>query len=237
MSDNTAKQQDSNLHSRLVGAIKKRIIQWEYPPGFRLLEQDICEKYGVSRSPAREALRTLEADGFLDKTPRRGYLIKQPDPSKAREMYEVRLALELFVVEHLTSKGVPDEKIQALREQWGPTEICASKNNEEFAELDRQFHETLAAILGNETLTDHLASIDERLHVFRTIEFVREETRRTTCAQHLDILAAVASGDVDAAKKAVSKNIETALQNVEEVIKEALVRSYIQTGQGDTWRR
>ena len=237
MSDKTPKSADSNLHSRLVGALKTRIIQWDYPPGFRLLEQDICEEYAVSRSPAREALRTLEADGFLEKTPRRGYLIKQPDPSKAREMYEVRLALELFVVEQLTTRGVAHERITDLKELWGPTETCVAKSNEEFAELDRKFHESFAVLLGNETLTEHLASIDERLHVFRIIEFMGEETRRITCAQHLDIIAAVAKGDVEAARKAVSRNIETALQHVEEVIKEALIRSYTQTGQGDTWRR
>ena len=226
-----------NLHSRLVAAIRNRIIQWDYPPGYRLLEQDVCEEHSVSRSPAREALRTLEADGYLEKTPRKGYLIKQPDPSKAREMYEVRLALELFVIEHLVTRGAADKRIDMLRSRWNDTENCAGLSNEDFAELDRQFHETFAAVLGNKTLVENLKAIDERLHVFRIIEFVSRETREMTCKQHGDILEAVSSRDVDSARRAVRKNIETAIHNVEEVIKEALLRSYIQTGEEGTWRR
>ncbi|MBT3275240.1 MAG: GntR family transcriptional regulator [Spirochaetales bacterium] len=234
---NRADKEQGNLHSRLVAAMKKRILQWEYPPGYRLLEQDVCDEYEVSRSPAREALRTLEADGYLEKMPRKGYLIKQPDPNMAREMYDVRLALELFVIESLAERGSDDPRIAALREQWGAASSCASKNNEEFAELDRKFHETFALVLGNKQLLEQLAAIDERIHVFRTIEFMNEETRKTTCSQHMQILSAVEQGNVAASRRAVMQNIETALQHVEEVIKEALVRSYIRTGGEDTWRR
>jgi DNA-binding GntR family transcriptional regulator len=167
--------------------------------------------------------------------PRKGYRIRQPDPGRAREIYEVRLALELFVIEHVTSRRVPDPRLDALSQQWVDSNQCAERDGEEFADLDRQFHETFAAILGNATLAEQLQSIDERLQVFRIIEFQNEATRRQTCRQHMDILAAVGSGDVEAARDAVRTNIETAIQNVQEVIKEALARSYMKTGQGETW--
>ena len=217
-----------NLHGRLVRAIKTRVLQWEYPPGYRLMENEVCKEYEVSRSPAREALRTLEADGFLEKTPQRGYVVRQPDPRKVREMYEVRLALELFVGEKLAGGAVSteDSRFGELQSFWKDSPNCADRETEEFAERDRNFHEILASMLGNTSLIRHLAMIDDRIQVFRTIEFADRQTREMTCNQHMDILEAILKGDVTATKRAIKINIDTALQNVEEVIKEALVRSH-----------
>jgi DNA-binding GntR family transcriptional regulator len=233
MNEPTPDYKEENLHARLVSAIKTRIIQWDYPPGYRLLEQDVCREYEVSRSPAREALRTLEADGFLEKMPRKGYLIRQPSPRQARDMYEVRLALELFVIEHLAERGIDETRFAELAAPWRANGDHGQYSDEEFAELDRSFHESFATILGNEALIGHLGAIDERLHVFRIIEFANEETRQITCRQHLEILESVARRDVAGARAALRRNIETAIQHVQEAIKEALARSYLK--QGEPW--
>ncbi len=226
----------NSLHERLVSAIKSRIIRWEYPPGYRVLEQDICAEYRVSRSPAREALRTLEADGFLRKMPKKGYLVLQPDPKMSREMYEVRLALELFVVEQLTRAGISEERLRSQREAWSTKESWINRSVEEFAELDRNFHESLADLYGNQSLLDQLKSIDERLHAFRVIEFSNLETKESTRLQHLDIISAIAARDILAARDAVQINIEAAIEHVEATIKEALAHSYLESNGGSSWR-
>ncbi|HMF85058.1 MAG TPA: GntR family transcriptional regulator, partial [Nitrospiraceae bacterium] len=155
-------RQFSNLSASIVATLKERIIHWEYPPEHRLTEADLCQKFGVSRSPVREALRTLATDGFLKKMPNRGYAVKQYNLREIEELYEVRLALELFVVECLAKRGTAKkDDIDALKETWSSLLKGSSKKDEELARLDTLFHETLAQAAGNKSLLRQLRAINE----------------------------------------------------------------------------
>ncbi|MBI3355630.1 MAG: GntR family transcriptional regulator, partial [Nitrospirae bacterium] len=78
----------SNLSASIVATLKERIIHWQYPPEHRLTEAELCQKFGVSRSPVREALRILATDGFVKKMPNRGYVVKQHNLREIEELYE-----------------------------------------------------------------------------------------------------------------------------------------------------
>jgi DNA-binding GntR family transcriptional regulator len=219
---------EGGLGESLVRSIKEKIIGWHYPPGYRLLETEICKEYNVSRSPAREALTTLLADGFVERLPRRGYRVRQLDVRRAKELYEVRLALELFVVDTLVAEGAGLSELRRLRDQWAGALLEESASA--FASRDRQFHEALATLAGNQTLLEQLKQINERIHVFRMIEFARPDaTKEETCVQHREILDAIIDGRREDARRALRLNIESATRNIEASIKEALARSYLGT--------
>ena len=215
------------LPARLVESLRRKILLWEYPPGHRLLEQEVSDEYGVSRVPAREALLTLAADGFVEKLPRRGYRVRQLDVTQASELYEVRLALELFVVSRLAAAPPRASALKELAAAWSPRAAGAMASPEEAARLDRLFHETLAGLLGNSTLLEHLRTINERIHIFRLIEFAALDQVQSTGIQHRAILAALRSGDARAARTAIEENIDRARRKVASHIKEALARSYL----------
>ena len=197
----------SNLSASIVATLKERIIHWQYPPEHRLTEAELCQKFGVSRSPVREALRTLATDGFVKKMPNRGYAVKQYNLREIEELYEVRLALELFVVECLAKRGTP-------------------KKDEELARLDTLFHETLAHAAGNKSLLRQLRAINERLLLFRMIDFGKAHRVESTCQQHLEILKHIAAKDISGARKAMQRNIEEGRNNVHAAIKDALAKAY-----------
>src|SRR2546426_8463257 len=143
--DRIGGRQFSNLSASIVATLKERIIHWQYPPEHRLTEAELCQKFGVSRSPVREALRTLATDGFVKKMPNRGYAVKQYNLREIEELYEVRLALELFVVECLAKRGIrKKDNIDALKRTWTGLLNGSSKKDEELARLDTLFHESLA---------------------------------------------------------------------------------------------
>jgi len=215
-----------DLCATVVKSLKDHIIHWEYPPGYRLLENDLCDEYGVSRSPAREALRTLAAGGFLEKHARRGYRVKQLNIQRAQELYDVRLALELYVVDRLTDLDLEEDSLDRLIASWDREKIGSFTTPEDIAAKDRGFHETLAEWMGNGTLLEQLRTINERIHVFRLIEFAQADVIETTSAQHRHILEALRRRDREGARRAVKENIESARQNVANTIKEALARSY-----------
>ncbi len=222
-----AGKQFSNLSASIVATLKERIIHWQYPPEHRLTEAELCQKFGVSRSPVREALRTLATDGFVKKMPNRGYAVKQYNLREIEELYEVRLALELYVVESLAKRGASKkDDIDALKRTWTCLLNGPSKKDEDLARLDTLFHETLAHTAGNKSLLRHLRAINERLLLFRMIDFGKAHRAERTCHQHLEILKRIAAKDVAGARKAMQQNIEEGRNNVHAAIKDALARAY-----------
>lgn len=225
--DRIGGRQFSNLSASIVATLKERIIHWQYPPEHRLTEAELCQKFGVSRSPVREALRTLATDGFLKKMPNRGYAVKQHNLREIEELYEVRLALELFVVECLAKRGTPkNDDIDALKRTWTSLLNGSSKKDEELARLDTLFHETLAQAAGNKSLLRQLRAINERLLLFRMLDFGKAHRVESTCHQHLEILKRIAAKDISGARKAMQRNIEEGRNNVHAAIKDALARAY-----------
>jgi DNA-binding GntR family transcriptional regulator len=220
----------SNLSSSIIAVLKEEIIHWRYPPEHRLTEADLCKKFGVSRSPVREALRILASDGFVKILPNRAYVVRQYNLAEIEELYDVRLALELHTIEHLATKGPlhkdAQEDIRSLKRTWTGLLNGSTKKADELAKLDTLFHETLAQAAGNKTLLRHLRTINERLMVFRMIDLDKTDRAKSTCRQHLEILKRIEARDPPGARTAMQRNIEEGRNNVHTAIKDALARAY-----------
>jgi DNA-binding GntR family transcriptional regulator len=221
------KRERSNLSSMIE---TDQIIHWHYPPEHRLTESELCKKFSVSRSPVREALRMLASDGFVKKLPNRAYVVRQYNLVEIEELYDVRLALELYAVERLATKDPlhknGEEDIDKLTKTWTGLLKGPVKKAEELAKLDTQFHETLAHAVGNTSLLQHLRAINERLMLFRMIDFDKTDRAKSTCRQHLEILKRIAAKDASGARIAMQRNIEEGRNNVHMAIKDALARAY-----------
>jgi DNA-binding GntR family transcriptional regulator len=229
--DRLRDREPPNLSSSIVAALKEQIIHWHYPPEHRLTEAELCEQFKVSRSPVREALRVLASDGFVKKLPNRAYVVRQYNTGEIEELYDVRLALELYTVERLATRGPltkrDNEDMDNLKRTWtGLLNASSTRKAEELAKLDTLFHETLAQAAGNKTLLQHLRAINERLMLFRMIDFDKADRAESTCSQHLEILERIAVKDAPGARAAIQRNIEEGRNNVHTAIKDALARAY-----------
>lgn len=223
-----AASNSSTLSASIVATLKDRIIAWRYPPEHRLTEDALCKEFGVSRSPVREALRVLATNGFVRRTDTRGYAVRQVKLKELEELYDFRLALELYAVETLAASGVSAEDLAPLAKVWDQLRQRPKRKAEELANLDARFHEQLAALVGNSTLLDQLKSINERLLIFRMIDFETTERVINTCDQHLAILDRIKARDATGARDAMRKNIGDGRNIVGRSIKEALARSFSQ---------
>jgi len=221
-----------NLSSDLFSVLKERIIHWGYPPGHRFTEEGLCEEFGVSRSPVREALRMLVENRLVEKTPHKGYSVKQLDMQEIHELYDVRMALETFVIERLVQVNFPEKEWKDLYRAWQNLRKSAINHSTDFAKMDEDFHERLAIWTGNGTLLHQIRSIDERLHFIRVTDITTSERLRTTCEQHLRILDCIKEKNSECAREALQLNIEDGRKNVEHAIKEALARAYLGTRVG-----
>ena len=227
MPEQTTETKNSNLSADIAATLKEQIIRWEYLPGHRFTEEELCQKFRVSRSPVREALRMLAANRLIMQMPHRGYQVKQPDMQEIDELYEVRLALELFVVERLAEQGITREVVDELKQTWHSVLHPPAKSSEELAAMDEAFHETLAQALGNKTFLQQLHTINERLFILRMIDFTSPERTTTTSWQHIEILDRIVARDIPGARAAIRKNIEDGRSNVETSVKGALARAYL----------
>jgi DNA-binding GntR family transcriptional regulator len=158
----------------------------------------------------------------------RGYAVRQVKVKELEELYDVRLALELHAVETLAASGAPAEELAALAKVWDGLRKRPKRRVEELANLDARFHEQLASLAGNATLLEQLKSINERLLVFRMIDFESANRVKSTCDQHLAILDRISALDAEGARQAMRKNIGDGRNIVGRSIKEALARSYSQ---------
>jgi DNA-binding GntR family transcriptional regulator len=100
---------------RLAGAIQARVLSGAVPVGTRLRQEALAEEFGVSRTPVREALRTLEATGLVELMPNRGAVVRGPSAREIREAYEVRAELEGLAAE-LAAERISDGELLRLRE-------------------------------------------------------------------------------------------------------------------------
>jgi len=216
----------SGLSASIVGTLKERIVGWQYPPEHRLTEEGLCREFGVSRSPVREALRALVSNGFIKKLQNRGYAVRQLDLRDIEELYDLRTAIELHVVERLAHEATGRVKLDALRETWKGIRAGPRRKGEELAQLDTRFHETLAELTGNRMLLEQLRAINERLLVFRMIDFDEPQRAESTCRQHMKVIERIVARDTQGARAAMRRNIDDGREIVHQSIKEALAKAY-----------
>ena len=216
----------SALSMDVFAALKERIIRWEYSPAHRFTEEELCEEFGMSRSPIREALHMLVNNGLVTKKPYRGYTVRQPNLKEIHDLYDVRLALELFVVEWLAAHVVPERDWTELRDNWQHTlQNLPGVMIADFAEKDEAFHQKLAEWTGNQALHQYLININDRLHFIRMTDITTTARLRLTCEQHLSILDCIKNGEFQCARESMRLNIEGGRQKVDQAVKEVLARS------------
>jgi len=128
---------DLALSQQIANSLKEEILSGKYPPGFRIRQEDIAEQFGASRSPVREALRILEADGLINLVAHTGAWISHLSLSECEEMYQLRERVEPLLL-RLSIPHITDSLIAELQDLVMQME--ATTDVETFLRLDRQFH-------------------------------------------------------------------------------------------------
>ncbi|CAB4599306.1 MAG: FCD domain-containing protein [Actinobacteria bacterium] len=138
---------DLALSQQIANSLKEEILSGKFPPGVRIRQEDIAEQFGASRSPVREALRILEAEGLINLVAHTGAWISHLSLAECEEMYQLRERIEPLLL-RLSIAHISDETISQLQEL--ASEMEATKDVEKFLKLDREFH--LLSYSGAETV-------------------------------------------------------------------------------------
>jgi DNA-binding GntR family transcriptional regulator len=199
--------------------IKASILTGAIALGMRLGEERIAERLSVSRTPVREALLRLYAERFLERHPEGGFRVNHPTGRSIRELYGVRLALELFAIRETVGAAGPAERrqLEELRAEWSALAPEAPETDPDFVLLDEDFHCRLAEASGNVELVKELRRLGERIRPVRTHDFVMPGRIDATIAQHLRILDAVLAR-ADNASERLERHILESLRIVQAAV-------------------
>jgi DNA-binding GntR family transcriptional regulator len=183
---------------RAYEAIRGGIFSGEHPAGSRLREEELAERIGVSRTPVREALRRLDAEGLVEFLPNRGAHVASWSEDDLREIFGLRALLESFGA-RLAAERIDRETLAALRELCDAMDRSLAGGDpgrvEHVAELNNRFHQRILAASGSKRLPLLLSSLVEAPLVYQTFRRYSAEQVARSMSHHRELLAALETGD------------------------------------------
>ncbi|OEV10767.1 GntR family transcriptional regulator [Streptomyces nanshensis] len=187
------------VRAQVVEALRAEIVSGVLAPGQRLVERELCERLDVARNTVREACRQLEAEGFLEIPPHKGPVVAVLTQAQARDVYELREALECFAV-RLFAERASDEQVATLKERLG--ELAAAHRSEDTSAMlqaKEEFYEVLYAGAGNAALESQAGLLQGRLARLRSLSLSRPGRAAQSIAEIEEVVRAIESRDASLA--------------------------------------
>lgn len=193
-----ASQAASSKAARLYRSLRQEILTLQLPPGSILVENALASRFGVSKTPIREALALLQQDRLVDSLPRKGYLVTAMTLDDQRELIELRASIDGAAAE-LAARRITPQEIAALEQLVVPPESFDARAAKRHMDLNRKFHVAIGRASGNR----RLARLVERL----VDETVRLFAPGFHMGDHREIIDALRSGDPAKARAAAVNHV------------------------------
>lgn len=211
-----------NRAETLYQSVKEMAIAFTFKPGEKINEAELARQLGASRTPLREALNRLVAEGFLVSIQGRGFFCRDLKSREMFELYQFRTILEGAAVrlacEQATEQEVED--LASFLERTGPAE--GGRSSQDLVALDEYFHEQLMALSRNGQMIATLQNINARIRYFRWVDM--DSRRQDTQCEHRAILAALTARDAELAFVHMSGHISRRLDQITAAVKESFSR-------------
>lgn len=198
-------QNSETAYDKLFEAIETGMIL----PGERLLETDLAQRFGVSRTPVREAIRKLESEGIVRHAPRIGAMVRQLGQQEIVELYEMRIVLEGTAAE-MAARHASEAEIDTL-EALNDDMRRAADADRDVVRINRQFHLCIVDAARNQFLTHCYHDLSNTLMLLGKTTLDTPARIETVCAQHADIIAALRSRDAPLAAQMMRTHMQTSL--------------------------
>ncbi len=214
-------------------ALKREITRFHIKPGTRLVETELSERFGISRTPIREALQRLEQEGLVVAMPGGGRTTRPFDLREFEDNYRLRSVIECLAVEQACERAT-DPAIEMLRASWGGWYAEDARREGDVYELadsrleiELRVHMGIAQLSQNEMLIATLDRINDRIAIVRKTDFLDDGRIETTQREHSAILEAIAARDVDHAVALMRTHIDVTRANISRLVSGALAATYL----------
>ena len=194
------------LRERVTDAVREAISRGDLASGRRLTERELGELTGVSRTSVREALRSLQAEGLVEKSGARGLRVAQLTPDVVNELYDVRAPLEAAAVE-LCVRNASDAQVAEFRSLFPPR---GSRDCDDQLADTRRFYNLLLQATGNSILQQLFGSIEARIHALRSVSLRTGGRAEASYRELLGVVDLIAARDAPRAASAARAHVEAA---------------------------
>jgi DNA-binding GntR family transcriptional regulator len=188
---------------RLAESIADSVLSGEFPPGFHLDENALAERFGVSRTPVREAIRLLASTGLIDVKPRRGAHVATATSAQLEQLFGAMAEMEATCARLAAMSMTPIERRRLQNRHEGMAAIVLADDREAYAGANVDFHTQIYAGAHNETLASFAASLRRRLAPFRRAQFRTEGRTSRSHAEHSAVVRAIIACDPPSAHAAM----------------------------------
>ena len=172
-------------------------------PGDRLEEYGLARRYGLSRTPVREALHRLAAAGLIDLNPRRGARVSLPDEGTLAELFELLGELEASCASFAAVRMSPAERARLSSAHAGAFKVASRGDVESYVRRNREFHEAIYLGSHNGSLVSAVRSMRERMAPFSCAEFAMPGRLLQSNAEHCRVIAGIMASNAAAAASAM----------------------------------
>ena len=207
------------LRDVVFNTLRKAILRGELKPGERLMEIQLANKLGVSRTPIREAIRKLELEGLVLMIPRKGAEVAQITEKNMQDVLEVRKALEELSVQLACERITPEqvEEMKMAAEDF--RKVLKSGDVTKIAEADVKFHDIIFAATNNQRLITLLNNLREQMYRFRVEYLKQKECYPQLLEEHDKLIALISGGEVEEACELMGCHIDNQASTVSDVIR------------------
>ncbi|NLO98213.1 MAG: GntR family transcriptional regulator [Peptococcaceae bacterium] len=205
------------LREIVLEALRDAIVKGVLEPGERLMEIQLAEELGVSRTPVREAIRKLELEGFVVMIPRKGAYVAGVSYKDIKDVFEIRAALEGLAA-GLAAEKITDDEIEQMERVLHYEKEPATL--EEMVQNDTDFHALLYKASRNERLISILGNLREQIQRFRTTSLAVPGRPKYAIQEHRAIVDAIAKHDVEEAQSLATAHIENAAKVMFDALRE-----------------
>lgn len=188
----TAKTTPADIYRQL----KDLILSCVSYPGVRVTENELADRFHVSRTPVREALQRLAAESYVTILPKQGCFVRDIDIDEVNQYYEVRIGLELHVLD-LVYLTMSDSQPNKLAAAWDPGQVPRRPPT---VARDESFHMALAAGTGNVVLAGYLKNVNGHIHIVRRLDFTDATRIEQTYEEYHEVAQRLLARDVDSAR-------------------------------------
>ncbi|UUZ65726.1 phosphonate utilization associated transcriptional regulator [Polaromonas sp. P1-6] len=220
--------QSSSLTTVVQQEIERAILVGEYEPGSKLIEATLAMKMGVSRGPVREAFRMLEEAGLVRNEKNRGVFVRDIPIDEAIEIFDLRAAMDELVGRQLAKNITPAQLKEIKGVVSAMEKAVKAEDAYNYHLLNLKFHDRLVEMAGNRKLTAIYRKLIKEISLFRRLNLADGWLMPISAGEHRQIVKAIASGDPEAAGRAM---FDHAIESKERTIENDLRRqARLQTG-------
>ncbi len=206
----------ASLHDELVTRLRDMIVEGELAPGTRLPERALCERFGVSRPPLREALKVLASEGLLELSPNRGATVAKITSGDLDELFPVMGALEALAGE-LACARITDEQIAEIRAlHYQMVLHYTRKELPQYFRLNQRIHELIMESAGNATLTHMYRGLSGRIRRARYVANMSKARWTQAVQEHEAILDALSARDGARLARILNEHLQNKCETVKE---------------------